>query len=638
MNSSFGNKRLIYSAVSFVIPFIVYVMTLAPSVTFIDSGELATVATRLGVAHPTGYPFFTILGRVFTFIPVGDEVYRLNLMCAVLSSAAVMIFFNLMYLLTGRLAEDQGGRKFAETNLLNISLSSSLVLAFSKTFWDTANAIEVYSLHSFFIILLLLLILKAAGEFSPKRTDEPWKYWLIFAFALGLSFANHLSTVFLSVGCIYLFFAVNGFNRNSLRKIFTMAVPFLLGLSVYAYLFVRADNDVISWGNPHNLENFWRHFTGKQFSVWMFTSFENAEKQLSYFTKSFPAEYVILPLLLAVPGLLLLFNRARRVFLFTLLLFLFCVIYAINYDIYDIDSYFLLAFVSAAIWIGAGMLWVLRKIKDANGNLSYAFLLLPLIPLVMNYEKADESKNRFVDEYTMNVFMSAEPNSIIMSTQWDFWISSSIYQQFVRNIRPDIVVIDKELLRKSWYFEYIRKHYPELYERSKAEIDAYMNELLKFEKNTDRYTVPKTEADRQDLARIQSTFVALLNSFVDRNYPDRSFYTMIEIEQERGEKFGKDYSKVPQGLLFKYTKEEGFDNFSEPEFKYEITSRSDYHHSFIMNAYYSSYLNRANYLMNHSQFDTAELLIGKALEIKPGSPEAIQLLNKLKQLKSLSNK
>lgn len=56
-----------------------------------------------------------------------------------------------------------------------------------------------------------------------------------------------------------------------------------------------------------------------------------------------------------------------------------------------------------------------------------------------------------------------------------------------------------------------------------------------------------------------------------------------------------------------------------------------------MNAYYSAYLNRANFLMNYSQFDDAEASINKALELKPGSPEAIQLQNKCKQLKSLSN-
>ena len=629
--------KIIYSAAAFLFPFILYVVTLAPSVTFIDSGELAAVAAKLGVAHPTGYPLFTVIGNVFTKFPVGDAVYRLNLMCAFLSSIAVMLFFNLLLSLTVRISNELKESKLSENVLLNVSLAASLVLAYSRTFWDTANAIEVYSLHTVLLIANLFLILKASGEIGRNSELTHDRYWLAFAFVLGLSFTNHLSTVFLSVGCIYLYFASNGFGQLSFKRIMFMVIPFLLGFTVYVYLIVRADNEILSWGNPHNFENFWRHFTGKQFSVWMFSSFENAEKQFTYFTKNFPMEYAVFPLLLAVPGLYLLFKEARRVFNFTLLLFLFCIIYAINYDIYDIDSYFLLAFIVAAIWICIGLFWLVTKAKDNASTLSYAFLLLPLMPLIMNFEKTDESKNYFVDDYTNNVFKSADKNAIIMSTQWDFWISSSIYQQFVRNIRPDIAVIDKELLRKSWYFEYLKKHYPDICEKSKTEIDAYLTELLKFERNTNRYTSPKTDSDRQDLMKIQTTFLSLLNSFIDKNYPERTFYTTLEIEQDKNEKFGKDYSRIPQGLLFRYTREKGFDNYKNPEFEYDITQRSDYHHNFIMNAYYSAYLNRANFLMNYSKFDEAEANINKALELKPGSPEAIQLQNKCRQLKSLSN-
>ncbi|MGB3016202.1 MAG: DUF2723 domain-containing protein [Ignavibacteria bacterium] len=631
------NLKIFYSIAAFIFPFILYVVTLAPSVTFIDSGELAAVATKLGVAHPTGYPLFTVIGNVFTKLPVGDPVYRLNLMCAFLSSFAIMLFFNMLLSLTVKIADGLKESKLSETILLNVSLAASLVLAYSRTFWDTANAIEVYSLHTVLLIANLFLILKASGEIDRNSELTHDRFWLVFAFVLGLSFTNHLSTIFLSVGCLYLYFAVNGFGQLSFKRIMLMTIPFLLGISVYVYLVVRADNEILSWGNPHNFENFWRHFTGKQFSVWMFSSFENAEKQFTYFTKNFPMEYAVFPLMFAVPGLFLLFKEARRIFNFTLLLFLFCIIYAINYDIYDIDSYFLLAFIVAVIWVCMGLLWLVSKVKDNASTISFAFLLLPLMPLVMNFEKTDESKNYFVDDYTNNVFKSADKNAIIMSTQWDFWISSSIYQQFVRNIRPDIAVIDKELLRKSWYFEYLKKHYPDICEKSKVEIDAYLTELLKFEKNTARYTSPKSEADRQDLMKIQTTFLALLNSFIDKNYPERTFYTTLEIEQDKNEKFGKDYSRVPQGLLFRYTREKGFDNYKNPEFDYDITQRSDYHHNFIMNAYYSAYLNRANFLMNYSQFDDAEASINKALELKPGSPEAIQLQNKCKQIKSLSN-
>ena len=217
--------------INFIFQFILYVVTLAPSVTFIDSGELAAVATKLGVAHPTGYPLFTVIGNVFTKLSVGDPVYRLNLMCAFLSSFAIMLFFNMLLSLTVKIADGLKESKLSETILLNVSLAASLVLAYSRTFWDTANAIEVYSLHTVLLIANLFLILKASGEIDRNSELTHDRFWLVFAFVLGLSFTNHLSTIFLSVGCLYLYFAVNGFGQLSFKRIMSVSYTHLTQLT-----------------------------------------------------------------------------------------------------------------------------------------------------------------------------------------------------------------------------------------------------------------------------------------------------------------------------------------------------------------------------------------------------------------------
>ncbi|NIP26576.1 MAG: DUF2723 domain-containing protein, partial [Phycisphaerae bacterium] len=64
---------------SFIISFTLYLLTMAPTVTFEDSGELITAAYNLGVPHQPGYPLFTLLGRIFSFIPVNAVAFRLNL-------------------------------------------------------------------------------------------------------------------------------------------------------------------------------------------------------------------------------------------------------------------------------------------------------------------------------------------------------------------------------------------------------------------------------------------------------------------------------------------------------------------------------------------------------------------------------
>ncbi|HLG93332.1 MAG TPA: DUF2723 domain-containing protein, partial [candidate division Zixibacteria bacterium] len=49
----------------FLLSFSVYGATLARTVGFIDSGELAWVSATLGIPHPTGYPLYTLLTHLF---------------------------------------------------------------------------------------------------------------------------------------------------------------------------------------------------------------------------------------------------------------------------------------------------------------------------------------------------------------------------------------------------------------------------------------------------------------------------------------------------------------------------------------------------------------------------------------------
>ncbi|MBN8569699.1 MAG: DUF2723 domain-containing protein [Ignavibacteria bacterium] len=635
-----NKTKLIYQILAFVIPFIAYVITLAPTVTFIDAGELTTVCAKLGVAHPTGYPLFTIIGHLFSLLPTGSVVYSLNLMCAVISSFTIVMFFNLLTFIFVKLKlnDDTWGTSLSENVIYNISFAASLILAFSKTFWDTSNAIEVYSLHTFFIVTNIYLFLKACnvtGEDSKSNLLVREKYWLLFAIVLGLSFGNHLTTIFLSVGFLYLFFAVNGFNKLALQRILLLAIPFIIGLSVYVYLPVRSGNPVLSWGHPDTWDNFYRHVSGKQFSVWMFTGSENMIKQFKYFTSAYPLEFFYIPLIIAILGLVEVFGKSRKLFYYTVLLAGFCVIYAINYDIHDIDSYFLLAYIITAIWIGFGIHFIVRKTADASRkSLSLVLILLALIPVFGSYKLVNESQNYYVKDYTFNVFNSAPQNSIIVSTQWDFWVSASIYFQYVEGIRKDLVIIDKELLRKTWYVPHIKQHYPEIYENSKTEFELYYAELLKFEKYPERYTKPTTEAERQDVMKIQAFFKELLSSLVDKN-PNRNFFTTFEVESSKEERFANSYMRVPEGLLIRYIKPTpDYDNYVMPEFKFQITQETDYYHTFLMNAYYNSYMSRANYLMNFSKFDEAEQMINKAAEVKPNGPEIKLLQNKIKQLRA----
>ena len=88
----------------FTLALVVYNATLTPSLSYKspDGNELATIPYILGLAHSTGYPLYTWLGKLFTYLPIGDVAHRMNLMSAVLGAAGVAILYGIMLLITRR--------------------------------------------------------------------------------------------------------------------------------------------------------------------------------------------------------------------------------------------------------------------------------------------------------------------------------------------------------------------------------------------------------------------------------------------------------------------------------------------------------------------------------------------------------
>jgi len=698
------NTKVILSLSVSIIVFIVYLFTLAPTVFFIDSGELAAVASTLGIAHPTGYPLFTIIGHLFSMLPVSaSEIYKLNLMSAVFCTLAVFMFFFLLHLIYSYPQKDiPGNKKVKKAPKQNVQhnqqvpsiikygivLASCLVLAFSKTFWGAANSVEVYPIHVFFIITLMFIFLKAV--ITPVKISEGEsqvsfaknnRYYLLFALLLGLSFTNHMTTILLAPACIIFFIFANRNQKGNIsRLLIFMAICFVIGFSVYLYLPIRANQSPeFLWGNPYNFERFYWHLTGKQFSVWIFSAQgsvpvfllllsallglsiygyikrnninpnyhfiafivivflsylllssanEVVAKQFKTFTSSLWVEFGTGIVLLAIPGVFKLSRFNVKIFYFTLLTFFGCMLYSVNYDIHDIYSYFLLSYITIAIWIGFGIFYIFEllsaQLTDNTKKIAFAAvsILIALSPLYSNYAVNDESKNYFVEEYTMNIFRNIEPDGIVISTQWDFWLSASWYFHFVKNIRSDIIVIDRELLRRSWYFTFLERNYPEIYNNSKAEIDRFLPELYKFE-----HGIP------YDQQVIMKTFTDLAASFVINN-PGRKAYITWEIDQNKQEPVAANYLRIPEGLVFRLVKPDAMKNnilsdYKVYDFNFTPSRIKNYYYETLMQSYALMLSSSANYLMSMNRIEEAKKYVTLALTANPNYPQALELKRRL---------
>jgi hypothetical protein len=622
-----SQNRYAIGAVLAVLALAVYLKTIAPTVTFIDSGELASDVSVLGIAHPTGYPLFTLLGWLFVHIPLGlRPIFQLNVLAAILCASALFIFFQCFVLLLsssfveGRTPLDQRSR--AKIPILIVAATGTLTLGFSETYWSEALSIEVYSLHLLLLSLVLFLFLKSLREGGfPTRPEvesvSSQASWYGFAFVLGLSFANHMTTILLVPGLLYFFFTTQRFSRQGWRKLLYAALPFLLGLSVYVYLPIRAaQHPVLNWGDPSSLERFIWHVTGKQYRVWILSSTETAIKQFKYFIDTFPSEFAYAPLVLALIGVIQLYRSNRKVLYFTSILFLTCLLYSINYDIHDIDSYFLLAYIAVVVWVVFGARAFLHFGFGPRRLLlsSLVCLLIGLTPLSLHYERVDESSDYTVEDYTRNVFDSFEKNALVLSYQWDYFVSSSYYTQLVEGYRSDVTVVDKELLRRSWYLSQLEHQHPQLIEHSRREVNAFLKELYKFE-----HGLP------YDPAMIEARYQVMIQSFLVKHYSSGPVYATPEIEGE----YTRGFQKVPSGLAFRLYADTTHHEIALRDFTFHTINNRDQYSNAIRDFYAAAYCNEGIYLAVGGKKDKAVELLRKSLRVTPTFPEALRWLKKL---------
>lgn len=633
-----SNKLILFIATLFVLA--VYLITLAPGVVQIDSGELAAVASTLGIAHPTGYPLFTLMGYLFTKIFFfTSKIYALNLLAALYTLGGFFFVVKINQLLlknstTEKISLRKSERKLKgksqtkiikEVDILFLSIASALTLAFSRTFWMQSTSVEVYSLHILLISASIFFFLKAYFEenddqkFSDKKI---LKSWLIFAFVLGLSFTNHLTSILVLPAFAYLYFSKFGFNQTSFRKILLMIIPFAIALTIYLYLPISASqNPSINWGNPVDWERFKRHIMGWQYQSWIFSSTESASKQFKYFTSIYPEEFAYVGVIIILLGLYQLFKSNKKIFTFLLLLFVTTVLYSINYDINDIDAYFLLAFISSGMILTFGLLFIHEKFLTSSENSKYLLLVLPITVLLYNFEKVNQSDNVQYEQYTKAVLSSANQNSVIISYLWDFLISPSYYLQFVENERKDVAVIDKELVRRSWYFNQIKTNYPLIYNRSQNLIEAFLPELSKFERN-----------QNYNAQLLEKYYREIIQSFILNNIHDHTIYLTPEMVQNEVRSnwliIPDTLYLIPDLFMFKVTKDTGYQPLRMKDFKIKFLNDKGYYTETLKNLVATSLINRALYEMKYDKNSEAKFLVDKLIEMIPD----IQLPEELTRL------
>src|SRR5262245_7911572 len=203
-----------YALILFVVALVPYTLTLYRTVPGGDSGELILAAQTLGVAHPPGYPLFTMLGKLFSLLPISTIAWRINLFSAVCDAAAAA----LLLLATARWT----GNVWA-------GVLAGGLFAFSPLIWSNSVGAEVFALNNLFCAGLIWLLIRFF-----QKPDEPTARATALWCGLGLS-NHHLFALFAIPAAIAVLWNGRKFLLTS-RSFAVLAGCFCLGLVPYFYL------------------------------------------------------------------------------------------------------------------------------------------------------------------------------------------------------------------------------------------------------------------------------------------------------------------------------------------------------------------------------------------------------------------
>jgi hypothetical protein len=413
----------------------VYLWSAPRTVGLDDDGYFILAAWFNGVAHPPGYPLYTLLAHAATWLPIGSPAFRVHAASALFGALACLC----LWLFARRVLTEA------------CAVAAALAYAFSPVFWSQSIVGEVYSLNAFFCFGLIALAAAPLPERPASRTAGA----MVLAFAFGLSLSNHWPLMGLSVPALAVLLWPR--RREFLRRLPAVAACFVFGLAPYLWMAYRSSESQIAfWGPIDSLRDFWFYVSREAYrDVDVSATAGWREKLL--FTRFVLAEtwwqFGPAGALLAVAGFWRAWRTLPRHIAASLLLgFLghtLVLIALLSFD-YDLRYrnvfrvYPLVAYGVCAVWLGAGLQWItdslVERLRERARPALLRWSMAAVVAgslLIANAPSGYRANDNWADDYG-RALLETLPAGARFFVLGDYATGPVGYLNLVQGVRPDV--------------------------------------------------------------------------------------------------------------------------------------------------------------------------------------------------------
>jgi hypothetical protein len=267
-------------------------------------------------------------------------------------------------------------------------------------------------------------------------------------------------------------------------------------------------------------------------------------------------------------------------------------------------------------------------------------LIVPLTALASNYAYNNRSRYYVAHDFVENIFRSIEPRGMLLTSNWQAY-SPSLYVNHIEQERKDIIVLDTNLMKRSWYYQYLDQAYPEMTAKARPQINLLLEDIAAFDRDPEAYQKNPVLNER-----INRHFNDVLTAVISGQIKDAPVYVTPELTDLNSEpdldtlikSLGEQYEGVPQGLVFTVGERSAAGTLQEPAIeirglndgtlkfeKDDVVSRS------VMPAYLMMLTNTGKYLSIKGLQQRAARQYNLALKIDPAYEPAKKGLAELQK-------